>query len=357
MRRATKLGHLACCGIEAIDAVLAKVHRVELVKALDPLDPDDFLVIVSRLAEAMHAASAGSEAAALRAALAALDVDWPSLTPTEIDRVVDAAREALLPITAEVMPTIAEAFEIRGPEVMQAVREGAIDRFGLDIATSLSLRDQQAEQYIRAAYSNMVTNAYGEQIDALAASARDVVANGLEQGLGRDEIAAELEALMGDSLMRGRSYFQVVATSFMNTARTASLLNSYADAGIESYRFEAVMDEATTDQCRFYHDQVFSVSAGVSAMNATIRSGSIDELQETNPWIRVGRDGDGQYMYYERGGEQTVVARIESSGVGTQSAGTYSGGMSSTQLSAAGIPWPPLHASCRSTIVPAGPGF
>lgn len=112
-----------------------------------------------------------------------------------------------------------------------------------------------------------------------------------------------------------------------------------------------------TDQCRFYHDQIFEVGAGVAAMNATLRSSSIEQLQETNPWVRVGRDDNGQYMYIERGGEQTVVARIESSGVGTQSAGTYSGGMTSTQLSAAGIPWPPLHGSCRSTIVPAGRGF
>lgn len=357
MRRAKKVGRLACCGIEAAETLLAKVHGINVSKALDPLDPDDFLVIVKRLADAMKAATAGAEAAALRAALVALDVDWPTLGVAEIDRIVEAARAALLPVTGQVLPSIIEQFEIRGPEVMAAAREGAVDRFGLNIATSLSLRDQQAEQYIRTAYSNMVTNAYGERIDALAASARDIVASGLENGLGRDDIANDLQELMGDALMRGRSYFQVVATSFMNTARTASLLNSYADAGIESYRFEAVMDEATTDQCRFYHDQVFSVSGGVAAMNATLRSGSLEELQNANPWIRVGRDDDGQFMYFERDGQQQVVARIESSGVGTQSAGTYSGGMSSAQLSANGIPWPPLHGNCRSTIVPAGPGF
>lgn len=761
------LGSLACCAVGAIDTLLEKVHRIEVVKALDPMNPDDFLVIVKRFSDAMRAAAEGAEAAALRAAMAALDVDWRSLTPAEVGRVVDAAREALLPITGRVMPSIAQEFEIRGPEVMAATRAGAIDRFGLNIATSLSLRDQQAEQYIRAAYSNMITNAYGDRIDALAAEARDIVANGLEFGLGRDEIATQLEAALGTSLMRGQSYFQVVATSYMNTARTASLLNSYADAGIESYRFEAVMDEATcfaagtrvrlpngrsrrieqirpgdevmscrgvarrvtalrvfakrtwgtielssgktlrvtpnhpiltlrgwvaaghlteedrlvaydrtampllwdpatnrtdwteegivrcvpperanategvqgmrrdvparlgdeerdeglllgsvphgdedvrallvdvrdpsdlrcararavlladvsesriqegctchaadvrgmprsvrriacggahgeaspallegvseearrtdmrvlldnvrsearigpddpvlldrvlpevrgrdehrgdgsprargervrvragsedrevvggfprresrrarsrrgvlaleserpgarrekgrcdggarlprdpsrgaggafgsevrdprlarlwpypvedigsvattvgiirigwelttsdepaydievdedagyiaegvvvhnTDQCRFYHDQVFRVSDGVAAMNATLQSSSIEELQNANPWVRVGRDDAGSYMYFERDGQRTEVARIESSGIGTQSAGTYSASMSSAQLSTAGIPYPPLHGNCRSTIVPAGPGF
>ncbi len=357
MKRARKLGHLACCGIDAIDAVLLKVHGIDVRKALDPLDPDDFLVIIARLADAMRVASAGAEAAAMRAAINALDVDWPNIGAAERDAVVDAARAALGAAPEVVMPTIIEQFEIQGGATMAGARESAVRRFGLEIGTSLSLRDRDAERYIRGAFSNMVTNAYGERIDALASSAREIVANGLELGLGRDDIARDLRAAMGDTLMRGQSYFQVVATSFMNTARTASQLNAYADAGVQQYRFEAVMDEATTDQCRFYHDQVFDVGAGVAAMNATMRASTLEQLQETNPWVRTGRDADGDFMYIMRNGEQVQVARIESSGVGTQSAGTYSAGMSPAQLSSAGIPWPPLHGNCRSTIVPAGVGF
>lgn len=350
-------GSVACCGIKAIDVVLAKVHRIEIVKALDPLDPNDFLVIIKRLSDAMREATTGAEGAALRTALNLLDVDWPNLSSEARDRVIDAARAALLPVPARVMPSIAEQFQIQGSETMAATRESAITRFGFDIATALSLRDQQAEQYIRTAFSNMVTNAYGDRIDSLAVSAREIVANGLEQGLGRDAIASDLTAAMGETLMRGSSYFQVVATAFMNTARTASQLNAYAEAGVQYYRFEAVMDEATTDQCRFYHDQIFSVGAGVAAMNATMQASSVEQLQDTNPWIRTGRDENGSFLYFTRGGEQTVVARIEQSGVGTRSPGVYSGGMSSAQLSSEGVPWPPLHANCRSTIVPAGPGF
>jgi SPP1 gp7 family putative phage head morphogenesis protein len=353
------ISHLACCGIDAIDAVFKSGYGIEIQKApLDPLDPDDFLRIVSQLARAMEAATSGAEGVALRAALQALDVDWPTMNVAGRDRVIDAVRAALAPVPERVMPTITETFEIRGGQTMAAARESAIRRFGLEIGTSLSQRDLDAEKYIRASYSNMITNAYGERVDALASMARDIVSNGLEQGLGRDDIANDLNRALGDRLMRGRSYWQVVATSFMNTARTASNLNAFADAGITLYRFEAVMDEATTDQCRFYHDQVFSVGAAINTMNAQMRATSIEGLQNTNPWVRVGRDSDGgQYMYVERDGERTRIADIESSGVGTQEAGTYTNAKSSTALEGMGVPYPPLHALCRSTIVPAGPGF
>jgi SPP1 gp7 family putative phage head morphogenesis protein len=353
------ISHIACCGRQAIDDVLRKTLRIEIEKApLDPLDNDDFLTIVSRLARAMEEATAGAEAVALRAALGALDIDWAAVGAAGRDRVVDAVREALAPVPERVMPSISEMFEIRGGETMAAARESAIRRFGFEIGTALSQRDIDAEKYIRASYSNMITNAYGERVDALASMARDIVANGLEEGLGRDDISRDLEKALGDRLMRGRSYWQVVATSFMNTARTASNLNAFAEAGIQYYRFEAVMDEATTDQCRFYHDQVFSVGAAVNVMNAQMRAGTLEELQQTNPWVRVGRDDDGsQYMYIEKDGERTRVANIDESGVGTQAAGTYSSALSSERLTTLGVPYPPLHGNCRSTIVPAGAGF
>lgn len=354
----TDVGHLACCARHVAEDLLLKSYGVDVRKALDPLDPDDFTKMVAQFARALEQATAGTEAAALRAALRALDVDWRNVGAEARERVAEAVRASLQPVGERVLPSIAEGFEIRGAETMAAARESAVTKFGLNIGVSLSQRDLDAEKYIRASYSNMITNAYGERVDALANMARDIVANGLEEGLGRDDIANGLNNALGDRLMRGRSYWQVVATSFMNTARTASQLNAFADAGIQQYRFEAVMDEVTTDQCRFYHDQVFSVGASIERMNAQMRASSVEDLQNTNPWVRVGRDEDGgRFMYVERNGEITKIADIDQSGVGTQSAGTYSNTTNSAGLSSLGVPYPPLHANCRSTIVPAGPGF
>lgn len=352
-------GHLVGCACEAAEELLAKVYRTDVTKALDPLDPDDFIRIVAQLARALETATAGQEAAALRMAIRALDLDWSKMTSAAArERIIDATRSAINPMVERVLPRITEQFEIRGGRTMAAARESAIRRFGFDIGSSLSQRDRDAEKYIRASYSNFITNAYGERMDALSSTAREIVAQGLEEGLGRDQISEALNNAFGTQVMRGASYWQVVATAFMNTARTASNLNAFAEAGIQRYRFEAVMDEATTDQCRFYHDQVFSVGDAVERMNAQMRASSLEELQATNPWVRVGTDSDGaRFMYVQQGAEQTRIATIEQSGIGTQSPGTYSGAMSSAGLTAVGVPYPPLHGNCRSTIVPDGPGF
>lgn len=346
-----------CCGAHAIEGILKAAYRVDVAKVLDPTDADDFVVIVRRLESSLRGIDNVSRTAALRAAIHALDVDWRDMTAEAREAVVAAAREVSSRVFENVaMPRVVEEFRVVGGRTTAAARRGAIRRFGLQILTSLSERDRAAERFVRETTAVFVRDEFGRRADEMATTARDIVASGLETGLGRDEIAEALETTLS-SLGRARGYWQVVAGQFVNVARTASLLHSFADAGIERYRFEAVMDEATTDVCRFFHGKIFDTASGVAAMSRVVAAAQEDpdSVYETSPWLRTGTDATGgRVIYMNRGDERVVVAHVDVSGVGTRDAvGSYRSSMTSDDLARAGVPWPPLHGNCRSTIVPA----
>lgn len=328
-------------------------HGVKVKKAIDPLDPRGFLRIVARLSQALQGVTVAEEKAAIDRATQAMDVDWRKLRPKQREQVIERARQALGSVPGRVMPRVSQEFSIAGPEVAKAAREGSITRFGLAIGTALSQRDLEAEKFIRANAANFITDEYGVRRDELVGVAREIVAQGIAEGTGSAEIASRLHQQLGDRMMRSESYWSVVAMSFANQARTFSQLNAYADAGIQKYSFEAILDEVTTDQCRFYHGKVFSVGAGIAAAQRLMQAQTPEEVKQAAPWIRQGRDDDGnRILYVQRGEEREVVAQVDRSGMGARDdVGEYSKAMDTKQLEGL-IPWPPLHGHCRSTIVP-----
>jgi SPP1 gp7 family putative phage head morphogenesis protein len=346
-------GAAACCGAHAAEQILDRLG-VPISKAIDPTTKAGFLRIVAQVRRALQGATAEGEAAAVRAALNALDVDWPNLSSVGRDSVIEAARQAIGTAAARAMPRVEEAFRIAGRPIMGEARAGAVRRFGLKIETSLSLRDLAAERYIRASTANFIRDSYGVRRDELANLARETVARGLAEGVGRDQIARDLHTAIGDRVMRGQSYWQVVANQFVAQARTFSQLGAYGDAGIEAYRFVAVLDEVTTDQCRFYDGKVFSTREGVAIRDRLVNMTDPDQVYATNPWVRSGTDDEGnRILYVDRDGQRTTIAQVDRSGVGARDdRGSFSRGASSAELEGLGCPFPPLHANCRSETEP-----
>lgn len=346
-------GRLACCAAHAAGEILDSLS-FPVEKAIDPTTPDGYLRIVGQMRRALEAATAEGEAQAIRDALRVLDVDWGNITADGRERVLEATRAAIGTAPARVMPQVRTAFRITGPRVMGEARRGSVRRFGLQIGTSLSQRDRAAERYVRISAGNFITDQYGIRRDELVGTARDIVARGLAEGSGRDAIAGRLHAALGSSVMRGTPYWQVVAGQFVNSARTFSQLGAFQEAGVERWVFEAVLDEVTTDICRYYHGKTFSVGASVATRDRLASLRDPSEIYDADPWLRTGRDAEGnRIIYFDRNGERTVVAQVERSGVGSRDdTGEYSGGLSSERLASEGAEMPPLHGNCRSTIEP-----
>lgn len=344
---------LYSAAIDAADELLRDVYQLDVAKALDPLDRRDFLVIVERLGRALTGVSREAEAAALRKALATLDVDWPSLSSRAGDEVLRAARHAVAGLADHVLPRVEQVFEVEAKNVIERTRHSAVRQFKLDIAADTTRTDARIATFVRTSEAHFIRDEYGRRCDELGQRARDIVAAGLEQGLGRDDIAADLAAQLAPVISRGKPYWDIVATSFANRGRTYTQLAAFDEADVEQYRFEAVLDQVTSEVCRFMHGREFSVERARQRFEEVEEAGDPEAVTSLQPWMRIGADDAGnQVLYYERAGRRRMVARVDEPSVGASDrVGRYSSALSTDQLEAAGVTVPPLHGRCRSTIV------
>lgn len=342
-------------GIWAAEEI-AKSLGVRISKALDPLDPKDFVTISLRLAKALRAAVSGEEGRALKAAIESLDVDWPEMSEAARDRVIAAARAEVAGLSTVVPEMIDPVLASSGLNIVKATRTNSVDRFSLSIEAAVRPADTTASDLLRASQMVYVKDQYGARSDAFDALAKKIVGDGLEQGLGREDISAELAKRLGEQqVQRSKDYWNLISTDFANKARTTTQLGAFGEAGIVRFRFDAILDQATSDICRLLHGRVFSVEKAIARTQAALDLTDPEEIRNVRPWVQTGTNADGDdILYYERSGHRHTVAVVEASGVGRVDAiGTYADALSSRAMEAAGITVPPLHGHCRSTITTA----
>ena len=339
-------------GAEAAEDLLRDVFRIE--KALDPLDADDFLAIVRRLSRSLRGVSRAAEDAALRRALERLDVDWPNLPPQARDQVIRAAKQALGTVDEQVLPKVDQIFELEAERVVSRARRSTVRRLGLRIGADTTRTDERVAKFVRESQGNFVRDEYGRRRDDFSVKAKDIVAAGVDRGLGRDDIVADLSSAMArEAFDQSRDYWEMVSMVFANRARTYTQLGAFDEAGIERYRFDAVLDEVTSEVCRFMHGKLFTVGRAMDRFRDVERARDPETIREAQPFLQVGADRTGnQVLFYERGGRRRAVASVDEAGVGTRDeVGRYSQALSPAQLEAAGVTVPPIHGRCRSTIV------
>lgn len=350
--------------VDAIDILLgdrvlaAKKMSSFIEKGLNPLNRNDLLKISSRISNELKDATAEEEAKALRAALNSLDVDWATLSAEARDAVIEAAKAELAAVPALVMPSVNQVFADMAPGIVSSSKEAAITTFNLDIKTTLTALDTKIGDYISRSQSLFVTTEYGKRAESFEQRIKDVVAAGANRGAGSAEIVADLnDTVEGiESLGRGDAYWEMLSLAFVNRARVFSELSSFQQAGIEFYRWDSVLDEVTTEICRFMDGKTFRVDDAVQRLNAADEAESADDVKNIMPWMSMGRDADGNpHMFYRNAdGEKQEVAKIVEPGFGERDKiGTYQATMTDAELAENGISMPPIHGCCRSNVVPA----
>jgi SPP1 gp7 family putative phage head morphogenesis protein len=356
VRRAVSLHEAA----HAAEELASQFLGFNVRKALDPLSPAGFLLIGERVSAKLAKAAAGAEAEVVSDVLDELDLDWATMSTAAVAAALKAVNEAIAKAySTKLLPKLSDVLQIEGPSVMRATRLSVIASEHIEVAAKLSQRDLAAEAAIRKSHLNFIRNSGGVRAEVLSAKARAAVAWGLEQGLATDKIAANLDALFKDDIPQPESYWRVVADAFVGRARTTSQISSYEEAGIETYEIVAVLDEVTTDICRFMDGKTFSVSAARGLLDSLEALDDPEDVKYANPWVRKGVDPEegGLRLYVPTAdGKGVTIAKIARSGVGSSDdRGSYTNARSDEELVALGIPVPPFHGRCRSTIV-AGAG-
>lgn len=340
-------------GVEAADWLLEDLFRVPIEKALNPLHPLQFVTMIRRVARALRASAAPIEQETADEAVRLVDANWPELSAAQRTSKLREIEDLLATAGEKQLPGLQATFEVSAGQIIPPTRKQLVKRYDLAIETSLTARDLETAASLRETSALFVRNNYGEIGKRLSAKARDIVAAGLEEGLGRDDISGDLAIAM-KAAKRSDAYWNFTATTFSNRARNFTQVHALDDAGIRAYSPSAVLDEVTSETCRFLNGQEFPVDKSVKKIKQVQESDDPESIVDQMPWIQKGKNDDGDDVLYYKKGERThQVAVIDEPGEGVKDKiGTYSDAMASETLMKAGIGMPPYHGSCRTTIIP-----
>lgn len=165
----------------------------------------------------------------------------------------------------------------------------------------------------------------------LRESFKDTIIEGLEEGLGRKEIARNLRAFtFGTREVPGKiELYNRVASASVNRARNWGSLFSMEEAAIETYIWRVVGDERTCGRCYFLDGREFRVAKMMSRVRMAL-DGSPGDIESIAPWPSHDRARDDYYISTPAGKE-------------------YLRGKPTSWLEDNGVGCPPAHASCRCT--------
>jgi SPP1 gp7 family putative phage head morphogenesis protein len=357
------------CGTSATDERLVLVHEARVcadelagrflgasvAKAIDLGSPSGFDRAVALLAVRLRRAVGRADVDAVREAVAVLDVDWRRTTAAARRRLVAEALAAAGRATAVIPVRIAAPLGDAAQEVVAATRTHARRAQGLAIAADFNALDRRVVRHVVSSQGNFVRDEYGRRLDAFGEQARAIVAAGLEQGLGRDDIAADLERAARAALVeRAPFYWDVVASSFIGQGRSFAQMSSYAEAGVQRYRIEAVLDERTTHICRYLHGKTFAVADALRRFERVEQLDQPEDVKRALPWVREALDPEtGRTRLYVGGGAGRLdLAEITRSALGARDdRGDFRSLASDAALSEVGIGFPPYHGLCRTTTL------
>lgn len=347
----SRYAHFAA-GVDAADGLLKALGYQAVTKATSILTRQGYDRAVRAVLKLIQEVAAEHDQEAMREAARQLDRNWPKLSAGERDRVIAAASKTLLKVPAKVVKPIERATAKGLAAVVRETKETVVDVHKLKITPSFNAVDQRIVDFAARSQGNYITDQYGNRAYAFEQKARDIVAKGILAGEDADTIGKRLAAqVTGPGLRKAESYWTTVAGIHVARARSWGTLSSFDDAGIEAYVWESVLDEVTSDICRYMHGKRFETKRAVESF-MKVEGGA--DVATTQPWVRTGQTSDGaQFLYVDRGGKRTKVADIDESGVGRKDdVGSFSKGLGPDRLQGLGVDSPPAHPNCRSTLVP-----
>jgi len=345
------------------DAVATVLERFVKAKGPSINTPEGVDGFVDSLAADLLKATEEKNEAGLRAALRTIEKNKNMITAEEHARLAKLIANNWANAVAGIENTTGYVIALQdgGMAAVAAARQATIEEYGWEKAISFApnLSDESAIIEMAGNRGFFVKDAYGLREGRTARKAQSIMSGMLKQGLGREEMAVALQDQLGDYMKReDLNYWTTVADNHITRTRSWGNLSSMADAGLWTFTVEAVLDEATTDICRFMHGKEISIPQTQSLMlNADAAPRHMDKV---NPFMR-SKGGPGGTTILQvphwKGNKQTfkTVATAKETGFGIPNAtGKWNTKIGGADMPANGIGAPPYHHRCRSTLIPTG---
>jgi len=337
------------------DEIVERFLGLPVAKAMNLGTRAGFDRAVALLAARLRRDTGRADADAVREAISILDVDWTSTTAPERRNLIAEAISAAGKATARIPDSIEVSLGDAAESVVAATRSDARRRQGLAIGAKFNALDQRVIDHVVSSQGNFVRDEYGRRLDDFGEKARRIVADGLEQGLGRDDIAADLEGAARAALVeQSPFYWEVIASSFIGQGRSFAQMSSYAEAGVERYVIQAVLDEVTTPICRYLDGKEFSVGDALERFERVESMDDPEDIKSLLPWVRQEIDPETgrTLLYVEREGSKIPLADAMDTGIGqAEDRGAFRSLANDDVLREAGVLFPPYHCFCRSVTL------
>jgi len=264
-----------------------------------------------------------------RAVRARTGLNWPRATSAERSKAVTELANLIRSMPSQFAPGVRVVLDEQGKIVVDETHRDLGRKYSeLTVDPVFSLRNERAVAAIRESTSIFFSEEYERQADRFRERAQATISSGLDQGLGREEIARDLGNEFS-SHAANEHYWETVAAVHVNRARSFSSVATYASSGITQYEVVAVGDERTTPICIEMDGRILGVEPAMDSFDALEGATSLEDVKNrAAPFLQM-REGN----VVTRGGAQV-------------------GSLSGEKLNSAGIHTPPYHFRCRSTTIP-----
>lgn len=156
----------------------------------------------------------------------------------------------------------------------------------------------------------------------ISQSVADVVAGGMQEGLGRDEIGKLLKGFFKEYpgvQVRPDQYWSGLAATSMNRSRVFGSVNGYREIGVRDLQILAMGDERVCPICEQLDRKIIPIARAATQVQQMIATENPEDVKAISPWLPASDIAD----------------------------------MSHEQIMNRGVVLPPFHGSCRCDVVAA----
>ncbi|KKN87440.1 hypothetical protein LCGC14_0258950 [marine sediment metagenome] len=333
-------------------AAAGEVADIYKAKDPDPYNPRQFDKMTDALARDLNRVAKPAFVATVEKAVTSSKIDWATATEKQMEAFSKKLAATLGVSAAAVWKSIRPTVVDSSVTMATESRAAFVKSNNLTVDRVISLQDKAAVTRSAMTNAHYVREfATGQMSPSLSSQARVIVQSGISKGESSRMIGKELHRVLGRAAGgQTEAYFRMAASAINARSREFSSLRSMQDAGIDKYEWSSVLDEMTTETCRFLDGQVFSVQGALDRYKAADALEDPTDIKYEMPWfydkpIRGGEhDGKMGIFMNQRGGMQRVAV-VEKGGFGKRDAiGTYSNTKSSKALEGMGMPACPGHS-------------
>lgn len=321
-----------CCQLNA------KAERI--TKAIDPLDDEGFKIIAKRLSLEIQRSVVPIQVRMLKLLLAKLSLDWLSLTIPQRIRIIrelETELNRLSSINAAAILGLRKFSTSFANKVHRAIPEGK----------TREASGESADSSLKITEAFVQRRGHRRTVEVVASLLSSLTR--LDESRTSEEISIELQGRVA-RFFNDTHYWDTVSTTHLNTLRSFEHVLTLDRVNVDRLMWVSVIDDVTTDICRFLDGKTFSVSNAVNNFrNATniLDANGLDEFMIARPMI-TRRKVDETLHVLEM---HTSLGKIKIANEFIQGSGSvYEQLVDDALLEQLGVGLPPIHFSCRSQI-------